>query len=155
MLNLVPQSDCIQAREAASARLDGELAELDAARLDAHLDACAECRAMARGLQVTAALVRETPLEPPSRQLILPLRRSRPRSLHLRTAAAAAVLAAASFSVGQAVRQQPAGPVETVTAGAAPTSERASVLAHMLALVPASRVFSTPHMIRLGRNLPV
>jgi hypothetical protein len=25
----------------------------------------------------------------------------------------------------------------------------------MLALVPASRVFSTPRMIRLGRNLPV
>src|SRR6266516_4464232 len=31
MLNLVPQSDCAQAREAASARLDGELPELAAA----------------------------------------------------------------------------------------------------------------------------
>jgi putative zinc finger protein len=155
MLNLVPRDDCIQAREAASARLDGELAELDAARLDAHLDACADCRAMALGLQGAAVLIREAPLESPSRQpLVLP-HRSRPRSLHVRTAAAAAVLAAVSFSVGQAVHQRPAAPVETVTAGAPPVSERASVVAHMLALVPVGRVFSAPHMIRLGRNLPV
>jgi predicted anti-sigma-YlaC factor YlaD len=155
MLNLVPRDDCIQAREAASARLDGELAELDAFRLDVHLDACADCRAMALGLQAAATLIRETPLESPGRQLVLPLRRSRPRSLHVRTAAAAAVLAAVSFSVGQAVHQHPTGPVDTVTAGAAPVSERASVLAHMVALVPASRVFSAPHITRLGRNLPV
>ena len=47
MLTSLPPTDCMRAREAVSARLDGELSELDALRLDAHLSACATCTAFA------------------------------------------------------------------------------------------------------------
>ena len=65
MLTPVPRSDCTAAREAASARLDGELSELEAARLDLHLRGCAECRVYAEGIQAIAAELRAAPLEPP------------------------------------------------------------------------------------------
>lgn len=150
MTRLFPTSDCAQAREAASARLDGELAGLDLVRLEAHLDACNDCRAVANGLTATATLLRGAPLEEPDRSLILLTRSSRPRSLHLRTAAAAAaVLAVTSFSVGHVLRQHSAAPV-----GGASLSQGAFPSAHLLALLPASRL-SAPHMIRLGQNLPV
>lgn len=41
---------CDQAREALSARLDGELPQLDDPTLDAHLDSCAACQSHARAL---------------------------------------------------------------------------------------------------------
>jgi predicted anti-sigma-YlaC factor YlaD len=156
MPTLFRPSDCAQAREAASARLDGELAELDAARLDAHLDACNDCRALAAGLEAAATLMRGAATEAPARSLILLPRRSAPRSLHLRTAvAAAAILAATSFSVGLAVRHHPAPAGVTVTAGAARPLSRTFFSADELALLPVSGPLSASHMIRLGQNVPV
>jgi hypothetical protein len=104
MLNLVPQSDCAQAREAASARLDSELPELDAARLDVHLSACAECRAYAAEIETITVGLRAVPLEWPEIRVIMPRRRRVP--MQTAAAAAAAVVLAAiagsSFALGRA-----------------------------------------------------
>jgi len=104
MLNLVPQSDCAQAREAVSARLDSELPELDGARLDAHLRACAECRAYAAEIQTITVGLRAVPLEWPEIRVIMPRRRRVP--IQTAAAAAAAVVLAAiagsSFALGRA-----------------------------------------------------
>ncbi|HZT92617.1 MAG TPA: zf-HC2 domain-containing protein [Gaiellaceae bacterium] len=52
---------CAAARRLSSLALDGELPELDAARLAAHLAGCRECAAFARSISRTAAAVREAP----------------------------------------------------------------------------------------------
>jgi anti-sigma factor RsiW len=65
MMKLVPPTDCTRAREAVSARLDGELAELDGVRLDAHLRRCEACATFAREAAAGAALLRGAALETP------------------------------------------------------------------------------------------
>jgi predicted anti-sigma-YlaC factor YlaD len=119
MLNLVPQSDCAKAREAASARLDGELPELDAARLDVHLRACAECRAYAAEIGTITVGLRAVPLEWPEIRVIMPRRRRVP--VHTAAAAAAAVVLAAiggsSFALGRAFNGHGAA-TRTVTGAA-------------------------------------
>ena len=74
MLNLVRQSDCAQAREAASARLDCELSELEAARFELHLRDCAECRAYAHEIETITAGLRAAPLERPKTSTLLAFR---------------------------------------------------------------------------------
>jgi predicted anti-sigma-YlaC factor YlaD len=102
MLKLIPSSDCSHAREALSARLDGELSELEGAGLDGHLRACAECSAFARELQALSLGLHAAALEQPRIEIFVPLRR-RPLA-GLRTAAAAAaivaVAAGSAFAVG-------------------------------------------------------
>jgi predicted anti-sigma-YlaC factor YlaD len=118
MLNLVPQSDCSQAREAVSARLDSELPELDGARLDAHLRACAECRAYAAEIQTITVGLRAVPLEWPEIRVIMPRRRRVP--IQAAAAAAAVVLAAvagSSFALGRALNGHGAS-TPTVTGAA-------------------------------------
>lgn len=104
MLSLVPPNDCLRARESISARLDGELSELGAARLRAHLRACPDCAAYAGGVGATTALLREAPLETPTIEIALPARRRMP-GLQVAAAAAAAVAIAAtsSFVLGRAL----------------------------------------------------
>ena len=122
MLSPVPNSDCDRAREGASARLDGELGQLDAARLEAHLAVCAECRAFAERIRTATVQVRKAPLEPAPAEVFVAHRRSfvRPR---VATAAAATLLVAAaagsSFLLGQQVGAR-AGHVRTVVAAAGP-----------------------------------
>jgi len=53
----------MSARETASARLDGEVSELEAARLDAHLSGCAECRLFAAEIGSIAVGLRAAALE--------------------------------------------------------------------------------------------
>jgi predicted anti-sigma-YlaC factor YlaD len=101
MLTPVPPSDCARAREFASARLDGELAELQAAQLEAHLRSCPECRAYAAGIEVITLGLRAAPLEEPAAAGFVPQRRRR-TGLVPATAAAAIVVAVAgsSFAIG-------------------------------------------------------
>lgn len=115
MLNVVPTSDCTRAREAASARLDGELSELDAVRLDGHLGACPACRAYAAEIEAIAVGLRAQPLERPESRVIV----SRRRRVPVQAAAAAAVIltavAGSSFALGRAVNDG-RSPARTVTA---------------------------------------
>jgi predicted anti-sigma-YlaC factor YlaD len=103
MLTDVPPSDCMSARETASARLDGEASELDVARLDAHLSGCAECRIYAAEIGSIAVGLRAAALELPATAIVLPQR----RRLSLFTAAAAAsfVVAAtgSAFALGHVI----------------------------------------------------
>lgn len=88
MLEFAPPNDCLEAREAISARLDAELSELDEARLDAHLRQCGACQAFASDVALLTANLRCTPLEPvPARAFVVHRRR-------LGGSAAAAVAAA-------------------------------------------------------------
>ena len=66
---------CSRARELVSLQLDGELSELGCTRLAAHLAGCATCKEFAHGAEATALALRASPLEQPSRQILLPQRR--------------------------------------------------------------------------------
>jgi len=96
MLIPVPTSDCLQAREAVSARLDGELSELERARLSAHLRGCAACSVYALELSAIAETLRQAPLEQPQLDLTLPRRRALPVGRVAAAAVAVLVVAAGS-----------------------------------------------------------
>jgi predicted anti-sigma-YlaC factor YlaD len=88
---------CDRARAHISARLDGELSELEEARLGSHLARCAACQAYDDQVRVTTKLLRAAPLEP----LDFPVsvarrRRSAVRQFEL----AAAVVLAAAIGLG-------------------------------------------------------
>jgi anti-sigma factor RsiW len=141
MLTPVPPTDCMLARESASARLDNELSELENARLDAHLRGCAECLAYAEEIGAIAVRLRAAALERPAERLVLPRRRvfSGVRLQAAVAAAAVAVVAAvagSSFTLGHflGVRNSP---VETSTVAADLLSLRAdSTQQHLLAMLP-------------------
>ena len=119
MLKPVPPSDCSTAREAASALIDGELSELEAAHLDGHLRDCADCSAYARELGALAARLRAEPLERPALPIFTARRRSafaRPLGRLQVAAAAATILVAtgSSFAVGQLVGSHGGPPAATV-----------------------------------------
>lgn len=120
MLTPVPPTDCMRAREAASARLDGELGELESARLDLHLQGCADCRAFAADVAALADELRAGTLEPAPAALFVPQRRRRRVAAPLAAAAATlvvAVAAGASFFMGELVGGHATGqPARTATA---------------------------------------
>ena len=105
---------CDRIRELCSAALDGELSELDGARVQAHLATCAPCAAFAATAAGTSRLVRATPLEEPAIPIVLPGRRlAVARKLQVVAAAAAVTmtigLSAAVGTLGTApsVRHSP------------------------------------------------
>jgi|SRR3954471_1575829 len=115
MLQTIPPSDCLMAREAASAREDGELSSLDEARLDAHLRGCADCRGFAGSLAGLTSLLGGAELAQPSAPVFV--QRSRRPLLRMNAAAAAVtigVAAASSFAVGHFVGSERGGPSATV-----------------------------------------
>ena len=115
---------CERARTWASLRADGELSELEAALLDAHLGRCPACTEFAHGFEDVAGALRATRLERPA-PLALSLPRRRLRALH--TAAAAVVVAGAGIAAFFAVpagQQAPAKPVAMVAAVESPDGLR-------------------------------
>jgi predicted anti-sigma-YlaC factor YlaD len=105
----------MQAREAASALLDGELSELESAQLHGHLRACDECEDYLLEIGVFTAKLRAAALEQP----VLPAftaRRRRP-AFRLNVAVAAATILVAtgsSFAVGHLLGSSGGTPVATV-----------------------------------------
>ena len=122
MLTPVPPSDCARARESASARLDGELAELPAAQLEAHLRSCPECRAYARAIGSITRELRAAPLAQPAGVAFV-LQRRRRVGFAPAAAAAAIVVAVAgsSFAIGGALgrggSEVPPTPTTEISAG--------------------------------------
>src|SRR5215212_647530 len=109
-----PLTQCDRMRELVSASLDGELFELDAVRLDAHLGACAGCRTYAATAREAARLLRETPVEDLRVPIVLPTRRlALARRLQVAAAAAAFIvtvgLSAAIGTVSSSQRQHARG----------------------------------------------
>jgi len=64
-----PMISCDHAQTLVSERLDGALSDTQRAQLDAHLDACADCRAVAADLEKLHADAAGLPLMTPSRDL--------------------------------------------------------------------------------------
>ena len=87
-------SDCEAAQRLASAQMDAELSPFERTRLQRHLDVCGACRAFEADLRAIGDLLRDTPLEPFERRLLLPRRRRRALPRIAVGAAAAAVFAA-------------------------------------------------------------
>ena len=118
MLTPVPPTDCARARESASARLDGELAELQAAQLEVHLRSCSECRAYAAGIEIVTLGLRAAPLEEPAAPGFV-LQRHRRAGLVPAAAAAAIVVAVAgsSFAIGGMFGRQGTRVPPTATLG--------------------------------------
>jgi hypothetical protein len=103
---------CERSRLLASLRLDGELSELENARLAKHLETCAECSKLDLGLVWMVDLMRSAEAEVPSRRFAGPRTRVS-IALTRRVAVAAAVLAAALGSIVGLTLDRPAsGPEE-------------------------------------------
>lgn len=135
MLSPVPNTDCDRAREGASARLDGELGQLDQARLEAHLALCAECREFAESIAAAAAQLRETPLAAAPAGLFTPRRRQAVQPRFAAAAAAALVVAVAagsSFLLGQKVGRGTTQ-IRTVLAAEGPSHHDPSLVAMLRA----------------------
>ena len=157
MLTPVPPTECMQAREAASLRLDGELGELDSVRLGLHLRDCAECRAYARELAAIALELRSAPLERMRVESFVP--RMKPaRAFRVQAAAAAAValvaaVAGTSFAIGRVVGTGGEKPTFTATGTGDAVSVRAdSAQQHVLALLSGTQRPAGPSA---GRIIPL
>lgn len=134
MLTPVPPSKCQRAREAVSAKLDGELSELGSTRLSAHLRECDACSAYALELGALATRLRTAPLEVPGTRVALPARRRRPALQLAAAAAMAGIAAASSLAIGNALRS-PGGPARTAThAVTSPSLQQEIVNQHILAM---------------------
>jgi predicted anti-sigma-YlaC factor YlaD len=92
-------TDCEQVRGAISESLDGELSEMDGARLEAHLGMCAACRAYSADTAATARLLRHASLEELDFPIALPSRRLAIARRMQVAAAAAALLVTVGLSV--------------------------------------------------------
>jgi len=131
-------------RELFSAALDGELSELDQARLDAHLAACAGCRAYAETTAGASTLLRQTPLEELTVPIVVPGRRlAVARKLQV-AAAAAAVAATVGLSAAVGTIGHPAS--SHATRSAAPSAKLRFPDQELRMLQRASQARSHPHL---------
>ncbi|MDX6486632.1 MAG: putative zinc-finger [Gaiellaceae bacterium] len=134
MLISVPNSDCTNAREAVSARLDGELSELEALRLDVHLRACAACRSYSQEVERITLSLRAASSDQPRIRIELPVRR---RHVPVRSAAAAVALVAAvgsSFALGRSL-DSGGRPAKAVTAAEVRTTSAVAPSEQLLAML--------------------
>ena len=94
-MGAVQTPQCERARLSVSLGLDGELSEIEAVSLRAHVGHCAACAGFARDVDALTTELRTAPLQRPSAPVLLPRSRSGAvRVLQLSAAAAAIVLAA-------------------------------------------------------------
>jgi anti-sigma factor RsiW len=117
MTNLEQQ--CRSVRELASLELDGELSQLDAARLESHVAGCAACRSLRAELHGLTTALRGAPLEPLGRPIALPQRvHIYLRPLRVGAAAAAIALVAGLAGVYGTLRSSgPSQRIPSVEAG--------------------------------------
>jgi predicted anti-sigma-YlaC factor YlaD len=119
MLTPVPPTDCMRAREGASARLDGALDELESVWLEGHLGRCVACEAFAGQVAATAAVLRAAPLDPAPAGLfsVRGRRRAAVPVAAVAASIAIAVTAATSFFVGRQLGERNGGgsPVASTT----------------------------------------
>ena len=138
MLIPVPPSECMRAREAVSGRLDEELPELEAIRLESHLRRCPACREYAAALTAFTAELRRAPLEAPETPAFT-LRPRRVGGLRVTAAAAAvAVAATGSLVLGRMVGSG-GTPQFTSSAPDVTSIRRDSAEQHLLALLPRGK----------------
>jgi predicted anti-sigma-YlaC factor YlaD len=93
---LPDDANCARARAWVSHEVDGELAQFERLFLAAHVRRCAECADFAENVRAFTNLVRSTPLESPSRQVEVPVRRPARTRVVARVAIASALVALAA-----------------------------------------------------------
>jgi predicted anti-sigma-YlaC factor YlaD len=107
---------CERARAQVSLELDGELSQLEARMLSAHLARCGECSGYAEGVRSLTRALREAPLESPATPVVAQrARRSTFGRLHVSATAALAIVAVSVASQvaltspeGRALEESPA-----------------------------------------------
>jgi predicted aminopeptidase len=148
MLTPVPPTECTRAREAASARLDGELSELELAQLDVHLAGCLDCAEYAAVITGTTVQLRAAELVQPDEPILVPHTRRRLRIVP--AAAAAAVIAGvavSSFALGGALgSHRPQGRPSATTTQTAPPGDS-------VAQVPLVRPGEMPAAVRISSKV--
>jgi anti-sigma factor RsiW len=87
------KAGCDRSREWISLELDGELSELERARLHRHLELCAGCARHASVVRTVTREIRAAPVEAPAARGPLSQRRSSVPALQLLAAAAAVAMA--------------------------------------------------------------
>ena len=112
--------NCDRFRALYSASLDGELSEIDAARLEAHLSTCSGCNTYAVATASASRLVRETPLEQPGFRIVVPGRRLALARKFQVSAAAAAVAVTVGLSVAVGTISGPTVALVKIAAGEDP-----------------------------------
>jgi len=148
LLTPVPPTECTRAREAASARLDGELSQLELAQLDMHVAGCLDCAEYAALIAATAAQLRTAELVQPQEPILVPRLRRRLRIMP--AAAAAAVIAgvaASSFALGGALGSH--GPQSRPSATTTQTLPRGGSVAQ----VPLVRPGEMPAAVRISSKV--
>ncbi len=103
---------CDRARQWASLKLDGELSELETLLLERHTSSCAACREWQAGIDRATALLREAPVEQPTRRFVQERAAGVPFPLRYRLAVAGVAAAAVLGSILGAALDRPAGPVQ-------------------------------------------
>jgi predicted anti-sigma-YlaC factor YlaD len=105
---------CSRVRSQVSLALDGELSQLERAMNARHLEGCAACRTFRDDLTAVTQAIRQAPLAPLERPVVLPrLRRARVaavRGMAVRAGAAAAGIALVlglGFDASSTFRSQP------------------------------------------------
>src|SRR4051812_6972131 len=96
MMSFDLPTECVWAREAASARIDGELGTVESLRLDRHLRTCLACFAHVSDIGSVAIAIRGGLLEQPVNRMFTP--RSPRRRPRIRVAAVGAALAVGAMS---------------------------------------------------------
>jgi predicted anti-sigma-YlaC factor YlaD len=106
----LPSTDCERARGLVSAWLDGELSELDRARLDSHVAECDACRDYRRSVQHTTQVLRAAALEELRVPIVLPRPRHRLARIAQTGSAAAAAAAVAVIALTGTFERHPSQP---------------------------------------------
>ena len=96
---------CERVRGQISVGLDGELSQLERVMIASHLERCASCETYADEVSAFTRALREAPLEPMARQVVIH-RRRRHIGARVQVAAAAAVAVAALIGASEALRGQ-------------------------------------------------
>ena len=148
MLTPVPPTECTRAREAASARLDGELSELELAQLDVHVAGCLDCAKYAALITATTIQLRAADLVQPEEPILVPRLRRRLRIVPAAAAAAVvAAVAASSFALGGALGSH--SPQSRPSA----TTQTQSVSGSSVAQVPLVRPGEMPAAVRISSKV--
>jgi predicted anti-sigma-YlaC factor YlaD len=149
MLTPVPPTECMTAREAASARLDGEVSELDLVRLDAHLLDCSECREFASAIAAVTGVLLAAPLEQPARIELTPSRRRIPVVAAAAVAALVAAVTVSSFAVGRVIGSHSAPQTSFAGTKDASAARRDSTEQNLLAMLNSFALTQPPHIGRM------
>lgn len=148
MLTPVPPTECTRARAAASARLDGELSELELAQLEIHVAGCLDCAEYAARIEATTARLRAADLVRPEEPILVPRLRRRLRIVPAAAAAAVvAGVAASSFALGGALGSH--GPQSRPSA----TTTQTVLHGDSVAQVPLVRPGEMPAAVRISSKV--